>query len=206
MVNLVRRADPQPPSEDYPRILSAVVEAIADGNTEGAAEHLKPIAYPPRGRSGAQPDHPGARCVDLARGLLLLSLLRRPNHSRLRYALRRCAVPRGVSVPQELAWRTHAPGHSRDRVDRRHIVPGSRGGAWLSPENLVTTCPRCNAIKADYTLEQLGWQLLEVSSPQWDGLTAYFPALWEAAGRPDDQRVSLRLIPPTRSEPPHPPP
>jgi hypothetical protein len=77
-----------------------------------------------------------------------------------------------------------------------HVVPGSRGGEWLDEANLVTTCPRCNAIKADYTLQELGWELLEVAEPAWDGLTEHYRALFEAAGSPDHQREWLRILAP----------
>lgn len=156
MVNPVRRVNPQPPPEDYPRILSAVVEAIADGNSEEAAERLKPIAYPPR-------EIPARNQTTRA---LRVSTWRRDS-----YCCRYCGVRtipdcvlRCVSVlfaeafPYHRNWRgglTHpAIPAIASTVD--HIVPGSRGGAWLSPEYLITTCPRCNAIKADYALDQLG--------------------------------------------------
>jgi hypothetical protein len=48
----------------------------------------------------------------------------------------------------------------------------------------VVTCPRCNSVKSDYTLEELGWTLLDVAHPEWDGLTRRHRPLWEAAGRP----------------------
>ena len=39
-----------------------------------------------------------------------------------------------------------------------HVVPRSRGGrhAW---ENVVSACTRCNHLKADRTLAELGWRL-----------------------------------------------
>lgn len=64
-----------------------------------------------------------------------------------------------------------------------HILPRSRGGAdsW---ENLVACCLRCNNLKGDRTLAQMGWELrvvprpprgthwqireLERPAPQWD--------------------------------------
>lgn len=39
-----------------------------------------------------------------------------------------------------------------------HVMPRSKGGAhaW---ENVVAACQKCNAKKADKTMEQLGWKL-----------------------------------------------
>jgi 5-methylcytosine-specific restriction endonuclease McrA len=39
-----------------------------------------------------------------------------------------------------------------------HVIPKSRGGAhcW---ENVVSACHRCNHIKADKTLKEIGWKL-----------------------------------------------
>lgn len=39
-----------------------------------------------------------------------------------------------------------------------HVVPRSRGGdhSW---ENVVSACHRCNHLKADKTLKELGWRL-----------------------------------------------
>lgn len=65
-----------------------------------------------------------------------------------------------------------------------HLDPGSAGGSWLDPDNLVTACWPCNARKADFTLEQLGWELLPVAQTDWAGLTRYYPALWRHAGSP----------------------
>jgi hypothetical protein len=85
--------------------------------------------------------------------------------------------------PNWKAGQTHPAFASRAAmVD--HVVPGSTGGAWLDEANLVTACNPCNSIKADFSLEQLGWELLEIASDGWDGLIRYYPELWEAAGRP----------------------
>lgn len=47
-------------------------------------------------------------------------------------------------------------GRSASTID--HVVPRSRGGedTW---ENLVTCCFKCNNVKGDRTLAQLGWKL-----------------------------------------------
>ena len=62
---------------------------------------------------------------------------------------------------------------------------GSAGGDWLDESNLVTACWPCNARKADFSLEQLGWVLLEVDPGSgWHGLTPRYRDLWRAAGEP----------------------
>lgn len=47
-------------------------------------------------------------------------------------------------------------GKSATTID--HVVPRSRGGrhTW---DNVVAACTRCNHIKADHTLGDLGWRL-----------------------------------------------
>jgi len=50
---------------------------------------------------------------------------------------------------------------------------------------MVTACWLCNGRKANYTLGQIGMEVLPIAEQKaWDGLTAHYPALWEAAGRP----------------------
>lgn len=69
-----------------------------------------------------------------------------------------------------------------------HLYPGSRGGSWTDPANLITACWPCNEAKADLTLDELGWSLLpENPSHDWHGLTDLYPAFWESLGRPDPQ-------------------
>ena len=40
-----------------------------------------------------------------------------------------------------------------------HVMPLSKGGLWTW-ENLVTACKPCNQKKADKTLNQIGWKML----------------------------------------------
>jgi 5-methylcytosine-specific restriction endonuclease McrA len=53
-----------------------------------------------------------------------------------------------------------------------HVRPGARGGSWSDHENLVSACWPCNSGKADLTLEEIGWNLLDEAEVQsdWDGL------------------------------------
>jgi hypothetical protein len=82
-----------------------------------------------------------------------------------------------------------------------HIVPGSTGGDWLDDGNLVTACWPCNARKADFTLDQLRWQLLERDpNSRWDGLTSRYRDLWQVAGepRPDYHKSWIAALVPSR--------
>ncbi len=66
-----------------------------------------------------------------------------------------------------------------------HVEPVAHGGHGFDRENLATSCWPCNARKADFTLERLDWELRTVfRDPDWDGLTSYYPPLWQEAGRP----------------------
>ncbi len=59
----------------------------------------------------------------------------------------------------------------------------------------MTACWPCNSGKADFRLDELGWELLseaEVRSA-WDGLTRSYSDLWDGAGRPDAQYHSRWL-------------
>lgn len=49
--------------------------------------------------------------------------------------------------------------HADNKLNRDHIHPTSKGGpdTWM---NVVTSCLRCNWLKADNTLEQAGMSLL----------------------------------------------
>lgn len=55
-----------------------------------------------------------------------------------------------------------------------HVVPVSRGGED-STDNWVTTSMRRNGIKANWTMEELGWSLVEPGElSEWDGLIGWF--------------------------------
>jgi hypothetical protein len=55
-----------------------------------------------------------------------------------------------------------------------HILPVARGGVD-EPSNWVTTSQLKNSAKANWTLEELGWQLVPAGQlEQWDGLTKWF--------------------------------
>ncbi len=55
-----------------------------------------------------------------------------------------------------------------------HIVPVARGGAD-DETNWVSTSMIRNSAKSNWTLEELGWQLLPPGDyTQWDGLMGWF--------------------------------
>lgn len=55
-----------------------------------------------------------------------------------------------------------------------HIIPIARGGRD-DPENWATTSMMHNAIKSNWTMEQLRWRLYPVGNlEEWDGLTNLF--------------------------------
>jgi hypothetical protein len=55
-----------------------------------------------------------------------------------------------------------------------HVVPVSRDGAD-DRTNWFTTSMVKNAVKANFTLEEIGWQLLpQKTESDWDGLTSWF--------------------------------
>lgn len=59
------------------------------------------------------------------------------------------------------AWRCAYCGkHFKEyQLTRDHIHPVSRGGpdVWM---NVITACKRCNNIKDDYMLDEIGWDIL----------------------------------------------
>jgi hypothetical protein len=63
-----------------------------------------------------------------------------------------------------------------------HLVPLSRGGADAM-ENWVTTSSSRNGQKANHTLEDMGWELLNPGSlEEWDGGLAWFFDYMEGRG------------------------
>jgi len=84
--------------------------------------------------------------------------------------------------PYWSAGRTHPAILSRSGVVD-HITPAAWGGS-KEETNLVAACNPCNSIKADFALEQLGWEVQQVPSSKWDGLTGSYAELWKVAGKP----------------------
>jgi 5-methylcytosine-specific restriction endonuclease McrA len=92
-------------------------------------------------------------------------------------------------------WPEEFPYHPHGKTDEAHVAywtimsglehlrAGSRGGDWVSEENLACACWECNATKG--TSAPTG-QFANRAAPleDWDGLTGAYPTLWEIAGRP----------------------
>lgn len=86
--------------------------------------------------------------------------VRVPSVIRLREYIR---IPYRAQVPMTRASLMHRDGgrcaYCRSRADTiDHVVPRSRGGGhnW---ENCVACCAKCNHLKADKLLSELGWRL-----------------------------------------------
>lgn len=174
-----------PPTDEYPEILGAVIDAVLTNGVAAGREVLTPIAYAPR----VIPKRP-----TLSRAMLGEVFQR--DRFTCRYGgalLIPTPIMELISVlypdlfPFHPNWKggeTHPAILSRSPIVD-HIVPGSAGGDWLDKENLVTACWPCNGRKADFTLEQLGWRLLELDADaDWDGLTSRYVDFWRAAGEP----------------------
>jgi hypothetical protein len=173
-----------PPADDYPDVLARVIDAVIEEGVAAGREVVVPIGYEVR----AIPKRPSLSRAVLGRV-----------YQRDRFTCRYCGgqlIPTPIMVliaglfgdlfPYQKNWKggeTHPAILSRSPVVD-HVVPGSSGGDWLDPDNLVTACWPCNGRKADFTLEQLGWSVREVPKTDWDGLTTRYPGLWRAAGEP----------------------
>ncbi len=89
-----------------------------------------------------------------------------------------------------------------------HVVPLSRGGEHdpdkivtatgkhepdnivtadgkHEPRNIITACARCQYMKGDWLLEELGWRKREITDSEWDGLTGLFFTAFKASPVPD---------------------
>jgi hypothetical protein len=174
-----------PPGDDYPAVLDDAIDAILSDGPEAGREILAAIAYARR----EMPLRPTLRRTEIA------EVFRR-DHFMCRYC-GALLIPTPIMqlvaelypdiFPYHPNWKggeTHPAIPSRSPVVD-HVVPGSAGGSWTDLGNLVTSCWPCNRRKADFTLEQLGWEVLVVDpAVRWDGLTSGYARLWEAAGEP----------------------
>ncbi len=173
------------PEDAFPEHLEDAIRAFLDNGWEAGAKALEPIRYE-REEMAKRPSLPRP---------LQGKVLRRDNFH-CRYCNGRVIPPGIMELVGELypdyfpfhpnwkAGETHPAFLSRSAtVD--HLNPGSRGGSWSDPDNLVTACWPCNSRKADFSLDQLGWDLRPIDeADNWDGLTCYYRRLWEAAGEP----------------------
>ncbi len=174
----------RPQSDDYPDHLERVLSALVDHGRDAGERELRPIAYPPR---------EAARKRAVTRPAM--ARIFRRDHFVCRYCNGKTILTPlmellGALYPdsfpyQSDAWRagvTHPAVIARSpAVD--HVDPVAHGGS-NHDDNLVTACWLCNAIKSDFTLELIGWELQPIPASGWDGLTRFYRRLWELAGQP----------------------
>jgi 5-methylcytosine-specific restriction endonuclease McrA len=173
----------RPQADDYPEHIERTIRAVlAEGIDTGAA-CLEPIAYPPR-------EFPPRRGLPKKQ----MGRIFKRDHFMCRYCqgktiftpiMELLSVIFPDDFPFHPNWKagvTHPAVASRSpAID--HLVPVVHGGT-NEDKNLVTACTPCNSIKADFTLEQLGWEIQPITPTGWDGLMGLYRSLWEAAGTP----------------------
>lgn len=174
----------RPQTDDYPEHIERAIQALLTKGIAAGAQALSPISYPPREISSRRA---------MNRATFARIFLR--DHFTCRYCDGRTILTGvmellGAFYPDSFPflsvnWRagvTHPAVISRSpAVD--HVVPVAAGGDSCD-DNLVTACTPCNSIKADFSLEQLGWRLQPIRDTDWDGLIRFYPRLWNDAGRP----------------------
>lgn len=174
----------RPQSDDYPGHLERVLDALLRDGIAAGERELQPIACPPKE-------------VLKKRAVTRRTSVRIFNRDRFvcRYCNGKTVLTPvmellGVLYPdsfpfQSAGWRagvTHPAVIARSpAVD--HVEPVAWGGS-NEDHNLVTACTPCNSIKADMTIEVVGWEVQPISQTEWDGLGRYYRAVWELAGRP----------------------
>jgi 5-methylcytosine-specific restriction endonuclease McrA len=98
--------------------------------------------------SGNQKVHSAKTALDLPSVILLRRYVRVPTARKIPVTRR--------GVLRRDAWRCAYCQKPANTID--HVQPKSRGGAetW---ENLVACCLKCNNLKGDKTLAEIGWEL-----------------------------------------------
>lgn len=96
-------------------------------------------------------------------------------------ALRLLSMIMGDDFPFHPNWRTDACHFAFWELSPTldHVVPVSRGGAD-DESNWVTTSMLRNSAKANFTLDELGWELLSTGGDRWDGMMGWFVQQVEA--------------------------
>jgi len=176
-----------PQSDTYPETIEQTLRALVVYGRDAGRDVLAQIAYPKR---------------ELRRRPSVSKAVAAHVFKRDHFLCRYCGGKTILTAVMELLggiypeifpfhrnWKggsTHPSVISRSAVVD-HIEPGARGGDWLAEPNLVTACWPCNARKADLTLAELGWTVRLVEDGSWDGLTGFYPAVWQLAGRPNER-------------------
>jgi len=193
----------------YTDAMSEAAAAICGGNIEAGRSALEPFAGQlwtrriPRqktedGSSAADDDRPPPDVWRSARVF-----------ARDRYHCRYCeakVVPKTFAMLLHTLYPTELPFHDRYKrgythpifwvavpeVDHVESIFG--GGAGRDEANLVTACVACNDSKGTAAIADIGWRLKSVPPDNWNGLTARYRCVWEAAGRPTFGRAWLNAI------------
>ena len=173
-----------PPKDQYPKIIQMALRAIVNDGIDAGHTIMSTIAYERR---------------DIERRPGLTRVMQAAIYRRDAFQCRYCGaelIPTAIMEFLGVLYHTAFPFHSGWKVGDTHpailsrspvvdhIDPGATGGDWRSEGNLVTACWPCNGRKADFTLERLGWRVIEPPNSKWDGLVSYYAPLWQIAGRP----------------------
>ena len=174
----------RPQTDDFPDHLEATLRAPVNEGRAAGATALLPIAYPRRDIPKRPTLSRALRCEVFRRDRFYCGYCGGKTILEPLMALIGAIYP--DLFPWDAHWRggiTHPAVISRSAVVD-HVEPVATGGS-SGVENLVTACWPCNAIKADLSLEQLGWELRPVPKNEWDGLTRFYRDVWKAAGQPN---------------------
>lgn len=178
-----------PSSDTYADQISAAVGALLDRQHQTAEDAIAQIAYPRREVQRRPSPRRRKQCDVFWR-----------DNFHCRYCGRKTVLSPVMELlagffPDDFPfesdhWRggvTH-PAFLECSPFIDHVEPGSQSGRWTDDNNLVTACNVCNTVKADFTLQTLGWDLLPIPPSSWDGLARSYRVLWVLAGEPEAQR------------------
>ena len=74
-----------------------------------------------------------------------------------------------------------------------HRISFPHGGT-SDLENLITACYQCNDIKNMIRASDLGWEVTEIGTSDWDGLSSYLAALKEVVASQPTVRTRNRAL------------
>jgi len=174
--------------DNHPAVIEAAIRALLDSGVDAGRSRLSEITFTK---------------VEIPKRVPLSPMQSARIFWSDRFGCRYCGertIPTPIMQLVSLIWPDLFPYHPNWRggvthpaiISRSpvvdHVDPGARGGSWSDESNLVTACWPCNVRKGDLSLEQFGGRLLARPTWAWDGLTSLYPALYDAAGRPNPSR------------------